>query len=251
MKNELRALIVDDEKSAMEVLSGLIENFIPEITEVQTCQDALGAIEMVSEFEPDILFLDINMPQLTGFELIEKLEDFHGKIIFTTAYDQYALDAFKVGAFDYLLKPVEIAKLESTVKRYIEDYGEEEGETSADIQALFEALNVSSAHRRTIAVNHRGGMQFLKTKDVLFLKAQGNYTEIVCEDYTYMSTKTLKDVELMLDPQRFVRVHKSYVVNIEQVTRAQLIDNNWYLIINGQDVPISRRRKSIIDQFAV
>lgn len=250
MKNKLSALIVDDEKSALEVLSGLIENFIPEIEEVKTCQDALAAIDLVSELEPDILFLDINMPQLSGFQVIEKLEDFKGKIIFTTAYDQYALDAFKVGAYDYLLKPVEVSKLENTIKRYIEDYGDDE-ETSADIQSLFEALNVSSAHRKTIAVNHRAGMQFIKTADILFLKAQGNYTEIVCADHTYVSTKTMKDIEEMLDPQQFIRTHKSYVVNIEQVDRATMQDNNWYLVLKGHEVPISRRRKSVIDQFAV
>jgi two-component system LytT family response regulator len=230
-------------------LEGMIRNFIPEITEINICQNPIEAIERVEELQPDILFLDVNMPQLTGFELVDKLKGFEGKIIFTTAYDQYALKAFEVGAFDYLLKPIEIAQLEKTVARYIEDYHEDE-DSNGDISALFEAMN-GTKFKKSLAVNHRGGMQFIKTENVLFLKGQGNYTEIVCGDYTYMSTKTMKDVEAILDPTVFIRVHRSYVVNIERVQRCHQVDGTWYIIINDIEIPVSRRRKFIIDQFAV
>ncbi len=250
MTQTLKALVVDDERAACEVLVGMIEQFIPQIDEVSYCMDPVKALDLVVDEKPNIIFLDINMPQISGFEFLSRLQDFKGKIVFTTAYDQYALKAFEFGAFDYLLKPVEIDQLERTVQRYI-DENEPQKESNADLLAFFESMNASKKFKKSIAVNHRGSIHFIQTSDILYLKGQGNYSEIICKDYTYMSTKTLKDVESMLDPETFLRIHKSYVVNINHVTKCQPIEGAWYVIINDLEIPVSRRRKFIIDQFTV
>lgn len=250
MKEGLKVVIVDDEKAACEVLQGMIEQFIPQITEVVASQDPLAALELVSKTHPDMIFLDINMPQISGFEFLERLQDFKGKIVFTTAYDNYALKAFEFGAFDYLLKPIEIDQLEKTVQRYLDDK-EDATINNSDLVALFDQLNSGPKYKKALAVNHRGSMHFIQTHNILFLKGQGNYTEIVCKDFTYMSTKTLKDVEAMLNPDIFMRVHKSYVVNFDAVSKCQSIDGAWYLIVEKHEIPVSRRRKFIIDQFTV
>ena len=250
MTQSLKVLVVDDEKAACEVLVGMIEQFIPQIDEVNFSVNPIEALELVGKLKPQIIFLDINMPQISGFEFLTRLQDFEGKIVFTTAYDQYALKAFEFGAYDYLLKPVEIEQLERTVQRYIDEF-ETQSNSNEDLIAFIESMNSVKKFKKSIAVNHRGSIHFIQASDILYLKGQGNYSEIVCADHTYMSTKTLKDVEIMLDPEVFLRIHKSYVVNINHVTKCQPIDGAWYVIINEMEIPVSRRRKFIIDQFTV
>jgi len=245
----LKALIIDDESAACNALEALLKQFCPVFDEVYSCEDPEAGYDLISQIKPDILFLDINMPILSGFDFLEKLTGFKGKIVFVTAYDQYALKAFQYGAYDYLLKPIQISLLEDMVNRFVEE--RKDAPDNSELIELFHKLNKRENQLSSIAVNHRGGMQFIQTDDILFLKGQGNYTEVVCKDFTYMSTKTLKDFESILDDKKFIRTHKSYLVNIKSVSRFQVIDGAWYLIVNGIELPVSRRRKHIIDQFSV
>jgi two-component system LytT family response regulator len=247
----LKAIILDDEPNACELLHGMIQQFCPEITQCTFTSNHKEAIEWMKESEPDVLFLDINMPEVSGFDFLQKIASFSGKVVFTTAYDQYALRAFEVGAFDYLLKPIQIERLEETVRRIDKTRQDSKNEIQSEILELFETLKSRENQLTSIAVNHRSSMKFIETKNILFLKGSGNYSEIVCSDYTYMSTKTLKDFEGVLDNKSFLRVHKSYLVNINFVERSQLIDGYWHLEINGLQIPVSRRKRYLIDQFIV
>lgn len=247
----MKAIILDDEPNACELLHGMVQQFCPEIKQCSFSSDYNEVIEWIKDEQPDILFLDINMPEISGFEFLKMISSYSGKVIFTTAYDQYALKAFEVGAFDYLLKPIQIDRLEDAVKRVDKVRNDSKKDINGEILELFETLRNRENRLSSIAVNHRSGMKFIETKDILFLKGSGNYSEIICADYTYMSTKTLKDFESVLDEKTFLRVHKSYLVNIKFVERSQLIDGYWHLEINGLQIPVSRRKRYLIDQFIV
>lgn len=244
---KLSALILDDEKTACQVLNSMLDEYCPEIDVKLVTQDPFLALSEIQIIKPHVLFIDINMPKMSGFEFIERISEFSGKIIFVTAYDQYAIRAFKYAAFDYLLKPIHVEQLEETVARLVKEFKPLENKNS--IKELLQY--VSQEKSPTISVHHNAELKFIKKDQICYFEADGNYTKIHAENEQFTASKTLKEYETMLDESIFLRVHKSYIVNMQKVAKYSNKESSCLILHNGKKVPISRRKRYLLNQFSI
>lgn len=248
--NLLHAIILDDEKSACQLLNSMLDQYCPIVQVDLVTQDPFIALEKMDSLEPDILFIDINMPKMSGFEFIDKLKDFSGHIIFTTAYDQYAIQAFKYAAFDYLLKPIHIEQLENTVER-INKLKKTPTQTSS-VEQLLAALNQEKTKQsEVLAIHSNGDLHFINKNDIHFFEASSNYTHINCGNEKHLSSKTLKEFENLLDESIFIRVHKSYIVNVKFIEKYSPKDGGTLYLKSGSMIPFSRRKRHLLNQFSI
>lgn len=242
----IKALIIDDELKARNILHHYIVNFIPEVTEVRQADSVDAAIEILKEFSPGIVFLDVEMPYKNGFDLLVELKSPAFDVIFTTAYNQYAIQAIRFSALDYLLKPVDPDELQAAVRRHLE---KQEGKPS---NALYENLasNITKKDIRdfTIAVPSSEGTHFFKMEDIIRLEADRNYTHIHLNGKKpFLASKTLKHFEEMLEHSDFIRTHKSHLVNPAFISRVSN-DKEFILLSDGSKVEVSRRKKDEVLQ---
>src|SRR5688500_9723742 len=243
----IKALIIDDEQKARNVLHHYLANFLPEITEIRQADSADAAIEIVRDYQPGIVFLDVEMPHKNGFDFLVQLKDPAFDVIFTTAYNQYAIQAIRFSALDYLLKPVDPDELKAAVQRHLE-----KKESSAQKKELFDNLvqNIEKKEVKDfkIAVPSSEGVYFFMIEDILHLAAEGSYTHIhLAGKRPFIASKTLKHFEEMLDEFKFIRTHKSHLVNPRHITRISN-DNEFVLLTDGSKVEVSRRKKEEVLQ---
>jgi len=237
----LKVLLIDDEERATDALRLMIEKTIPEITQVMVCNDSRKAADMIHTNQPGLVFLDIQMPHLNGFEVLEQMPNKNFKIIFTTAYNEYAIQAIRFSAFDYLLKPVDIEELQGSVQRFLE--------SSNDYRQQYELLKnimhniqaVSSEDFR-LALPTKEGVHFLYPADIVRCEAIGNYTKFFMQNNgTYLISRTLGEYDTLLTPHHFIRTHKSHLVNRKYVS---FVDHDGFAVLSNKSrVEISRRRK--------
>lgn len=209
----ITAIIIDDEKMARVLLKGLIERYCPEVEVLEQCNDLPSGVKAIVKHKPQIVFLDIEMPAHNGLELLNFFDekDVNFSIIFTTAYSQYAIQAFKLSAVDYLLKPIEPNELINAVSRY----------KKAQEKPSYEVLkyNLQSEGPKKIVISSIGSVKFIPVEDITHLKADGAYTEIFMKDHTSLVTsRGLKSFEQTFsEAKNFVRCHKSYIINTHYV----------------------------------
>src|SRR6186997_2106664 len=237
----LKVLLIDDEQRATDALRLMIVKTIPEIGEVMVCNDSRQAAEKIHSFQPGLVFLDIQMPHMNGFELLEKLPNKNFKIIFTTAYNEYAIQAIRFSAFDYLLKPIDSEELQSSVQRFLA--------TQEDYQQQFDLLKnimhniqAPSADEFRLALPTKEGVHFLQPAQIIRCEAVGNYTKFFIEKgRTYLISKTLGEYDTLLTPHNFIRTHKSHLVNKKFIS---FIDHDGFAVLKDNSrVEVSRRRK--------
>ncbi len=246
----LTAIILDDEKSACRVLNSMLDEYCPKIKVKFVTQDPYEALEKMKEIKPQILFIDINMPKMSGFEFIDKLEGFSGKIIFTTAYDQYAIQAFKYAAFDYLLKPIHVERLEETAERLQKEFKPNENNNS--IRELLAYVNKEDTpSASTLAIPYNGDMRFIEKERICYIEASGNYCVLHCEKEKHTISKTLKEYETLLDSSVFIRTHKSFLVNVKKIEKYTPKNGGSVILFNGIQVPVSRRKRHLLNQFSI
>ncbi len=242
MEHKLNALIVDDEENARLLLNTLLEETFL-FNDIRLAQSVDAAYTEMNRFEPDIIFLDIKMPGKDGFAFIQDLP--HGyklqKIVFVTAYDQYAIKAIKNQAFDYLLKPVNRKELEQCLSRFIEKKNEE-----TDIERT---VKIIEAHDRItrIRVNTRTGTLFINPSDILFCKAEGNYTTVCTGKKHHLCSMNLGRVAELLPKNGFVRVGRSYIVNFEYITMLDRKECTIILVRDGESVTVKIPRQHLKD----
>lgn len=237
----LKVLLIDDEQRATDALKLMIVKTIPEITEVMVCNDARQAAEKIHSFAPGLVFLDIQMPYLNGFELLEKIPNKNFKIIFTTAYNEYAIQAIRYSAFDYLLKPVDMEELQGSVHRFLD--GHEDYRQQYDLlKNIMHNINAPSAEEFRLALPTKDGVHFLHPQDIIRCEAMGNYTKFfVTSGKSYLISKTLGEYDSLLTPQNFIRTHKSHLVNKKFIA---FIDHDGFAVLkDNTKVEVSRRRK--------
>jgi two-component system, LytTR family, response regulator len=208
--NKLRAILIDDEESARDVLENLLIRFCPEVELLSKCKNLPEAIDVINNKHPDLVFLDIEMPNYAGYEIVKFFDKINFEIIFVTAYDQYAVKAFEIAAIDYLLKPIDIERLKQSVTRVIE---------SKNIETQADRLNVLSQSLETkklnnITVSDKGQQHIISIQKIIAIEAQESYCIIHTTDRNYTVSKNLKHFETMFNelPQ-FIRVHKSWMIN--------------------------------------
>jgi len=237
----MNAIIVDDEKHCREVLALLLQKYCPKVVIQAICADAATALKEIERRQPDILFLDIEMPDMNGFEMLEKISDPGFEIIFTTAYNEYAIKAIKHSALDYLLKPVDKDELVLAVKKVQKAKTEKAG---TRVESLLELLNSKKPSRR-FAVSTLEGLIMVNMDDILFCESDSAYCRLFFREQTkpMVISKTLKEVEEVLQGNNFCRIHHSYVINMQFVDRYIRGEGGEVIMSNGVHLPISRTRK--------
>ncbi|MEM7186571.1 MAG: LytTR family DNA-binding domain-containing protein, partial [Bacteroidota bacterium] len=244
--NELTAILVDDEFSALNGLRQKMERLFPDISILGNFQKPEEAIAFLEKETPDIVFLDIEMPRMTGFELLGKLGDVNFQVIFVTAYSEYALEALKKNAVDYVLKPVDNADLQASVAKAIARISERR-ETMAN-ENLVRLLSENLSRTNKLIIPTSKGMSFIPMEEVIHLEGDEGYTRIHLDgDTTILSSYSLGKFEKMLG-DTFFKCHKSHIINIPKV---RSFENEGYVVLeNTHRVPISRaNRKVFLDLF--
>jgi two-component system, LytTR family, response regulator len=235
----VRVLIVDDEMLARSILSEHLTK-IPGIEIAGQAANGFEAVKLAEELNPDLIFLDIQMPKLSGFEVLELLGERAPAVIFTTAFDEYALRAFEVHAVDYLLKPVEPARLNAAVERARERLRAKTPPPSA--QELSLAARPPGRSLERILIRHEGRVHVLPVERIDFIEAQDDYLCFVASGKRLRKQQTMSDIESQLDPTRFVRIHRSFIMNVERLARIDLYGKDSWLAIlsDGTKLPMSR-----------
>lgn len=240
----IRAFLVDDEPNNLENLRFLLEHDCTGVEVLGTAANGASAREWLQHNETDVLFLDINMPGENGFEMLGKLGNINFLLVFITAHTEYALQAIKASAVDYLLKPINITELQQAVEKLQQKIAEKNpsGHEQKLVQELLNNLQGGRQPAR-IALPQLGGTTFLDVSSIVSLQADGNYTIIHCKDLQKkVITKTLKDFEEILDDSRFVRIHKSHIVNLEYVKEFSTADGGIVKMSDGNVWGVSRRQ---------
>jgi two-component system LytT family response regulator len=237
----LKVLLIDDEERATDALRLMIEKTIPEIQQVMVCNDSRKAADMIHAYKPGLVFLDIQMPHVNGFEVLEKMPNKNFKIIFTTAYNEYAIQAIRFSAFDYLLKPIDIEELQFSVKRFLESNDDYRQQYEL-LKNIMYNIQVPSSDEFRLALPTKEGVHFLNPADIIRCEAIGNYTKFfVSGNKTYMISKTLGEYDNLLSPHHFIRTHKSHLVNKKFIS---FIDHDGFAVLKDNSrVEVSRRRK--------
>lgn len=237
----LKVLLIDDEERATDALRLMIEKTVPEIKQVFVCNDPRKAAEMIHACQPGLVFLDIQMPHLNGFQLLEKMPNKNFKIIFTTAYNEYAIQAIRFSAFDYLLKPIDSEELQSSVQRFLET--QEDYRQQFDLlKNIMHNIQAPSVEEFRLALPTKEGVHFLMPHEIIRCEAVGNYTKFfVDKNRTYLISKTLGEYDTLLTPHNFIRTHKSHLVNKKFIS---FVDHDGFAVLKDNSrVEVSRRRK--------
>ncbi len=241
----IKAIIVDDELTAIRSLKWEIESFCTGIEITDSFTDPLEAINGINYIKPDCVFLDIEMPEMDGFQLLEKLQFRDFDLIITTAYNSYALKAFKENAIDYLLKPVDTDDLLKSIAKVKKN--KEKNILGEELYKIIENISTPKPTFNKITLSLSGKTIFVNPNEILYCKSDGNYTEIYFNSgQKEVLSKKLKDVEQMIHNALFYRVHNSYLVNINQIKEFVKSDGQYLVIENGVTIPVSRSKRSAL-----
>jgi two-component system, LytTR family, response regulator len=234
--NRIRVLIVDDEELARQVLREFLADH-PEIEVAGECANGFEAVKAAAELKPDVIFLDVQMPKLDGFEVLELIGS-EPQVIFVTAYDSYALRAFEVHAVDYLLKPFSAARLEEAVKRATNRFRVKLPSPSE----LAAAARPPSQYAERVPVRDGTRVFIIPVHKLDYAEAQDDYVALCSEGKKHLKQQTISSLEKALDPSRFLRIHRSYIVNLERIAKVEPYGKESYVAIlnSGAQLPVSR-----------
>jgi two-component system LytT family response regulator len=239
----IKAILIDDEANSLSSLKEKLLAHCSQVNIIACCDNAGKGIEAIDSLHPDIVFLDIEMPVMNGFIMLQQLTYKNFELIFTTAYDHYAIKAIRYSALDYLVKPIEIEDLKTAVIK-----AEEKRNLSypnPQIELLVEQLLNKKNSFSRIAIPTAEGLQFIKVADIIYLEASGNYTHIfTSEKKKYIASHTLKDYEDMLPEDIFLRIHNSYIINKNFAEKYIRGDGGQVVLSNGIYLEVSKRKKS-------
>lgn len=240
------AIIVDDESYCCETLEILIGKCCPDIQIVAVCNSGEEALAAIRHHRPQLVFLDIEMPNMNGFELLEKILLVDFALIFTTSYDHYAIKAIRFSALDYLLKPIDRDELQRAVLRVAQ---RRLAPTSQQLELLLQKLDHADALRKKIALPTMEGLQMVEVHSVVSCSSDGNYTHFILKDSKKITvSRTLKDVEELLEDHGFLRVHHSYLVNLDEILKYVKGEGGYLMMSDGSSVDVSRSKKEILLQ---
>jgi two-component system LytT family response regulator len=238
----LKAIIVDDEPDCSETLSILLERFCPEVHVAAICHSGVQALGEIVQQRPDLVFLDIEMPQINGFEVLERLPVIDFDIIFTTSYDQYAVKAFKFSALDYLLKPIDREELKNAVQKKTRRH---QPPLPQQLEILLQRLHQPAM--TNIAIPTMEGLQMIPVGTIIVCRSDSNYTTLHLKNkQTITASRTLKEIEEMLDGLSFLRVHQSYLVNLDEVGKYVRGEGGYLVMSDGSTVDVARSRKEML-----
>jgi len=250
----IRAIIIDDENSAINVLSILLKKKCKEDVEVvaSTNSPVEGKV-LIEQHKPDLVFLDIEMPGMTGIDLIRSLPNPNFHVVFVTAYDAYAVEAFELSAIDYLLKPIGADKVERVVNKIKENIRKAQSHMNEQLKQLEKILKINTnGNDNKIGVGMADKIVFVNIPDILYCEAQGNYTNVVLYDgKKIVASKTLGDFENQFAGKNFFRIHHSYLINMNRVKEFQRNEGGYVMMENNIKLEVSqRKRKDFLDAIS-
>lgn len=238
--NPLRVVIIDDEGSAIRALTLLISKFCPELTLIGSAQDPIEGIKLIKEQRPDLVFLDVEMPEKTGFELLDSFESIDFDVVFTTAFDTYAIRAIRYAALDYLLKPIDLMELKEVVKRRLQRENKPQKETFQ-----LAAENFTKGEERQIVLPTLSGYLFKEVASILRLEAENNYTRFIFKDGSeVLVSKTLKSFQELLPKQQFFRANRSHLIRISEIRELRRAKHSSLVMNDRTEISISTDKKA-------
>jgi two-component system LytT family response regulator len=234
-----RVLIIDDEPLARMVVLEYLQPFNNQLQVMQECGDGFEGIKAIMQHQPDLIFLDVQMPKINGFEMLE-LVDQPPQVIFTTAFDEYAIKAFEAHAVDYLLKPFSRDRFNKAVEKYLSQSGT--APAAKATEALLDSASQSPAQHERIVVKTGTKVKIIPVHDVEYLAADDDYVSIHTAEGSFLKNKTMSFFEQTLDARQFVRVHRSYIIRISEITRIDPYEKDTHLAIlkSGARIPVSK-----------
>lgn len=233
-----RALIIDDEPLARLVVAEYLQGF-PQIELIQECGDGFEGVKAIMQHQPDLIFLDVQMPKINGFEMLE-LIDQRPAVIFTTAFDEYAIKAFEAHATDYLLKPFTRERFNKAVEKYLQQ-APTPAPQQQQTESLLNAVTQTGAHERVV-VKTGTKVKIIPVQDILYLSADDDYVSIHTAEGSFLKNKTMNFFEQTLDARQFVRVHRSYILKVSEITRIDPYEKDAHIAIlkSGAKIPVSK-----------
>ena len=239
----LKAILIDDEQSSLNSLKQKILQHCAGIEIISVCDDPQQGILAIEVLKPDLVFLDIEMPLINGFTLLQQLTYKNFELIFVTAYDHYAIKAIRYSALDYLVKPIEIDDLKNAVARAVEKINN--AVPNNQIELLLENIIIEKFKFKRIAIPTTLGLQFIKIEEIIYLEASVNYTKFyLINNVKYTVSKTLKEFEDMLPHDFFLRIHNSYLVNKNYIEKYIRGDGGQVELSNGAVLDVAKRKKA-------
>lgn len=239
----IKAILIDDEKHCTESLEILLATYCPSVEVAAIVHEAEEAIRIIQQQQPDLIFLDINMPRLTGLQIVDALGSHAPQVIFTTAYDDYAVEAFRVGAVDYLMKPIHQKELIEAIHRAKERLQQR---SVSQLKDSLTQVMPGDRHHKRLPVHNQDGITFIPFAAIIFCKSESNYTQIFTTKETHILSKTLKEVEEQLLGSNFLRVHNSYLINLDHLQKYVRGVGGYTVLTADHHVPVSKSRKQAL-----
>lgn len=234
----MKAIIIDDEPLAR----GIVKEYLlayPAIEITAECNNGFEGVKAISEYKPDVIFLDIQMPKINGFEMLELLEN-PPQVIFTTAFDEYAIKAFEAHAVDYLLKPFDKERFDKAVQKILNQ--NQSAEKKETINSLLQSASENLSQNNRIVVKDGSKIKIIPVAQLQYIEAADDYVKLVTADGMFLKNKTMSYYETALAPQHFIRIHRSYLVNSQLITRIDVYEKEGHIVTlkTGQTLPVSK-----------
>jgi two-component system LytT family response regulator len=233
----IKVILIDDEPLACEIIRTYLKHFDDMIL-VQECSDGFEGVKAIQQHQPDLIFLDIQMPKINGFEMLELLET-KPSVIFITAYDSYAIKAFEANAVDYLLKPVAEQRFREAVLKWKSKVAPT---APKQIESMLNTMSATTSQQNRIVVKTGNKVKIIAVHDVHFIEADDDFVKVTTAEGAFLKNKTLSFYDQTLDPQQFVRVHRSFIVQVNQITKIEPYQKESHLAIlrDGKQIPVSK-----------
>ena len=244
----INAILLDDEIESLSSLEIQLKNYCPYVNILGKFQSAQDCLPLLAELQPDLIFLDIEMPELNGFDFLEQIKDNPVPVIFTTAFNHYAIKAIRYSALDYLLKPVDPNELIQAINRF---ESQQSRPDLAQFQFLIDKLSQKDSTHKKLAIPNLEGFKLISIDEIISCEADDNYTHIILRDKTMLlASRTLKEIQgLLEDYNNFVRVHHSYLINLNEVHQYVRGDGGYVIMSDGSHINVSRNKKNTLLKY--
>ncbi|MCX2480342.1 LytTR family transcriptional regulator DNA-binding domain-containing protein [Pedobacter sp. MC2016-15] len=231
----IRTILIDDEPLARDVVKHYLKNF-PDVEILAECSDGFEGLKAITQHRPDFIFLDIQMPKINGFEMLELVDD-PPAVIFTTAFDEFAIKAFEVNAADYLLKPIEQERFDQAMHKLPARLKQAE-----PTEELLESAGMSPAQQHRVVVKTNGVIKIIPVEDIHYFEADDDHVKLSTTEGAFFKNKTMSFFEKTLDSEQFIRIHRSYLINLGQVSKIELKEKDSYIVLLKSDIwlPVSK-----------
>lgn len=238
-----KAIIIDDEPGCCKTLSALLHAYFPEIEIRAICRNGIEGLQAIQDYYPDIVFLDIEMPKMNGFDMLEQLPSVNFHLIFTTSYDQYALKAFRFSAIDYLLKPIDKEELQQAMQKI----SQRAVPGAEQLEILLQKIRHPAQQIKKIALPTMEGLRMIPVETIIYGEADDNYTVLYLKgDKKIVVSLTLKEIEESLEEHAFSRVHRGYLVNLNEIEKYVKGEGGYLVMSEGSTIDVSRSKKETL-----